>query len=379
MKRSLLIIAGEASGDLHGSELVRKLKAFDSELQIFAVGGERMQSAGAELLYNVKDLAFLGFKEVIAHIPFIKRVQKDLLKVIEDNKIDFIILIDYPGFNLNFAKKLKRLNKTIIYYISPQIWAWGMARVNKIKRFTDKMLVVFPFEKELYDKHKVKAEYVGHPLMERIENFDFADRSEFFRRHNLDESKNILLIMPGSRKHEIEMILPVALEASSKLKKEFNLEIVIAAAENIEKSFIADFVKDDSIKIIEKENYNLMKHATFGIIKSGTSSLEAAIIGLPIVVVYKTSALTYFIGKNLVKLNSIAMPNIIVKKKIIEEFVQKDFNVNGLYSSVKKYLTDKGEYEKLRSSLKEVKEILAFDGSPSERSAEIILAMMNEA
>jgi lipid-A-disaccharide synthase len=379
LKKGLLIIAGEASGDLHGSELIKKLKAADSEIQIFAVGGERMQNAGAELLYNIKDLAFLGFKEVIAHIPFIKRVQKDLLKTIEDNKIEFIVLIDYPGFNLNFAKKLKRRNKTIIYYISPQIWAWGIKRIYKIKKFTDKMLVVFPFEKELYEKHNVKAEYVGHPLMARIEKFNFSDRSEFFKRHNLDESKNILLIMPGSRKHEIEMILPVALEASLKLKKEFNLEIIIAAAENIEKSFIAQFVKDGSVKIIEKENYNLMKHATFGIIKSGTSSLEAALIGLPIVVVYKTSALTYFIGKNLVKLDSIAMPNIIVKKKIIEEFVQKDFNVNSIYSAVKKYLTDKNEYEKLRSSLKEVKEILAFDGSPSERSAEIILAMMNEA
>ncbi len=379
MRKNILIIAGEASGDLHGSELVKNLKAADSSLNIFAIGGDKMQQAGAELLYHIKDFAFLGFKEVIVHIPFIKRVQRKLIDLINEKRIELIVLIDYPGFNLNFAKKLKRLNKKIVYYISPQIWAWGMGRIKKIKKLTDKMLVLFPFEKELYEQHGVNVEYVGHPLIERISQFEFEERSEFFAKHNLDANKELLLIMPGSRKHEIELILPTVVEASEKLKEELNLEVVIALAENIEKNFIEKIVRGKEVRIIEKENYNLMKHASFGIIKSGTSSLEAAIIGLPFVVVYKTSLLTYLIGKSLVKVDSIAMPNIVAKKKIVEELIQNDLNVEKIYATVKQFLTNREKYEKLKSSLTEVKEKLLSEGSPSKKSAEIILAMLNEA
>ncbi len=378
MQKNILIIAGEVSGDLHGAELVKKLKAFDKDLNIFAVGGNGMQAAGAEILFHIKDLAFLGFKEVIARIPFIKRVQRSLLKTIEEKKIDSVVLIDYPGFNLNFAKKLKRLNKKIIYYISPQVWAWGTGRTKKIKNLIDKMLVVFPFEKEFFEKHGVEAEYVGNPLVERISSFEFSDKKDFLSKYGLNENKNILLILPGSRKHEIEMILPVAYKAALKLKKELDLQVVLALSENIEKDFAEQFVDTREVKIIEKENYNLMKHATFGIIKSGTSSLEAALIGLPSVVVYKTSFLTYLIGKSLVKIDSIAMPNIIAKRKIIPELVQKDFNEKNIFEKVKKYLTNKEEYEKLKSSLKEVKDALLLKGSPSEKAAKIILAIANE-
>ena len=365
---------------MHGSELVRQLKSSDPQLHIFVIGGERMKSAGAELLYHIKDFSFLGFKEVITHLPFIRRTQKNLLEIVNNKNIGVVVLIDYPGFNLNFARKLKRLNRKIVYYISPQIWAWGTKRVKKIKRLVDKMLVVFPFEKDFYKKYNVDVEYVGHPLIERIKNFEFSPKEKFFGRYNLDERKKILLILPGSRRHEIEMILPTALKAALKLKEDLlGIEIVVAAAENIEEDFIKNFVNDDSVKIIKNETYNLMHHSAFGIIKSGTSSLEAAIIGLPNLVVYKTSATTYLIGKNLIKINSIAMPNIIAGKEIVKEFVQKDFNVKNLYSTIRKYLTDVGEYGKLKSSLKEVKEKLTVEGSPSQRSAEIILAMLNEA
>jgi len=373
-----LIVAGETSGDLHGAELIRSLKNLNPELRILAVGGDRMHEAGAEILYHVKDLSFLGFKEVIAHLPFIQKVQWDLLKTIERMKIRVVVLIDYPGFNLNFAKKVKRRGGKVVYYISPQVWAWGSGRVKKIAKRVDKMLVVFPFEKEFYEKHGIPVEYVGNPIMDKINEYDFEEREKFFEKYGLEKDKEILLVFPGSREHEVKTILPTALKAAEKLAEEFRLQTVISLADNIEKSYVEKYSRGNA-KIIAGENYNLMNLAKFGIIKSGTSSLEASIVGLPFVVVYRTSAVTYAIGKALVKIDSIAMPNIVLGKKVLPELVQNDMTAERIYETVKTFLSDISRYEKLKSSLKEVKEKLSRGGNSSQRSASIILAVLNEA
>jgi lipid-A-disaccharide synthase len=206
-----MMLAGEVSGDMHGSALIRELKRLNSTIDVSGIGGNLMQNEGAYILYHINQLAFLGFVEVIKHIPFVKHIQAELIDMVYGRNIRTIVLIDYPGFNLNIAKKLKSLNVKIVYYISPQVWAWGSNRVKKIQKLVDKMIVVFPFEKEIYQKAGVDVEYVGHPLMEIIDGHKFLSKEDLFAKFQLDNTKDILLVMPGSRKQEVEKIFPDAI------------------------------------------------------------------------------------------------------------------------------------------------------------------------
>ena len=202
--KNVLIIAGEASGDLHGASLIRELNKLDSSLKIFGIGGDKMQAEGMELIYHIDKMAFLGFVEVIKHLPFIKKVQLDLIEEVKKRKVTEVVLIDYPGFNLSIARKLKQLEPELkldlIYYITPQVWAWGKGRVNKIRELFRKVLVVFPFEEKFFKEKNVNAEYVGHPLIKEINIYDFISRNLLDKKYSLDPAKEILLILPGSRK-----------------------------------------------------------------------------------------------------------------------------------------------------------------------------------
>jgi len=373
--KNLMIIAGEVSGDLHGSSLVRELKKMDSNLNIYGIGGDRMKSEGMELIYHINKMAFLGFAEVVKHLPFIKRVQKDLIRIIKEKKIKSVVLIDYPGFNLNFAKKLKELNLNVIYYISPQIWAWGAKRINKIKRFVNKMIVVFPFEEKFYSDAGVKVEFVGHPLLERINEHKFLSKEELFKKFNLDKSKEILLILPGSRLHEVEKIFPECIKAAKKIAEEFNLQIVTAGSPNIEEEVYNNLSENFGSKIITDHTYDLMRYAKFGIIKSGTSTLEAALFGIPMVIVYKTGFITYSIGKNLVKVKNIGMANIIAEEKIVPELVQNEANEENIYKESKKILSDEHLYNTIKQKLSKVKEKLGTEGA-SPKAARLIYATL---
>ena len=373
--KNLMIIAGEVSGDLHGGSLVKELKKLNKNLNIYGIGGDRMKSEGMDLVYHINKMAFLGFAEVVKHLPFIKRVQHDLIEIIKEKKIRTIVLIDYPGFNLNFAKKLKAMNLSVIYYISPQIWAWGAGRVKKIKKLINKMIVVFPFEKSFYNESGMDVEFVGHPLLERISEHKFLTRDELFEQFNLDKSKEILLILPGSRLHEVQKIFPVSIEAAEKLAAEFNLQIITAGSSNIEEEVYYNLANNPGIKIITGFTYDLMKYAKLGIIKSGTSTLESALFELPMVIVYKTGFITYSIGKNLVKVKNIGMANIIAEEKIVPELVQNEANAESIYVECKKILSDPKFYHSIKQKLGKVKEKLGTEGA-SKRAAGIIYAML---
>jgi lipid-A-disaccharide synthase len=390
-EKNLMIIAGEVSGDLHGGSLVKELKKIDKNLNIYGVGGDRMKSEGMELAYHINKMAFIGFAEVVKHIPFIKRVQKDLVGIIKEKKIKHIVLIDYPGFNLNFAKKIKALNLNIIYYISPQVWAWGAGRVKKIKLLVNKMIVVFPFEEKFYSESGVDVEFVGHPLLEKIKEHNFLNKEELFEKFSLDKSKEILLILPGSRSSEVEKIFPESIKAAFKIAGEFNLQIVVAGSSNIDeeiyKNLSNETVKNLSensneinpdVKIITGYTYDLMKHAVFGIIKSGTSTLESALSNLPMIIVYKTGLISYLIGKRLIKVKHIGMANIIAGEEVVPELVQNEANANSIYYACKKILSDKNLYSSIKEKLSKVKEKLGMEGA-SRRAAGIIYTMLNEA
>jgi lipid-A-disaccharide synthase len=377
-KNKLMIITGEVSGDLIGGSLIRELKSLKPDLYINGIGGDRMKSEGMEVLYHTDQMAFLGFAEVVKHLPFIRKAQKKLIDVIKYEKINCVVLIDYPGFNLSIAKKLKPLGVKVIYYVSPQLWAWAKGRVKKVRRLVDKMLVVFPFEVEFYQKENVKVEYVGHPLVERINQYKFLSRDEFYSKFNLDNQKEILLVMPGSRKQEVKAIFPEIILAAVRLAKQFNLQVVVARSKNIDEKYLRQNINSENYITIEDHNYELMKYSHFGIIKSGTSTLEAGFFALPMIVIYKTNPLTYMIGKQLVKLDRIGMVNILLDEMVVPELIQSDANPENIFNSVSKILSDDQVYENVKIKLGKVRENLGGDGA-SKKAALSILEILNES
>jgi len=373
-----MIITGEVSGDLIGASLIRELKSLIPELKIIGIGGNKMQAEGMELLFHTDQMAFLGFVEIIKHLPFIRKVQKKLIKVIEDEKISHAVLIDYPGFNLNIAGKLKQLGIKIIYYVSPQIWAWGEGRIKKVKKLVNKMLVVFPFEVDFYKKENVNVEYVGHPLAERINNYNFLRKDEFFSKFNLDANKEILLVMPGSRKQEVKEIFRESIKAASQLAVKFNMQVVVARSKNIDENYFHQLAGSDKFFLIEDHNFELMNYSKFGIIKSGTSTLEAGYFSLPMVVVYKTSPLTYLIGKQLIKLDRIAMVNILLNEMIVPELIQHNAISVNIFKAAFKILSNDQVYNRMKSKLGNVQELLNGNRA-SANAAKSIVEILNES
>ncbi len=377
MNSSVLIIAGEASGDLHGASLIRELKKLNSSLKIFGIGGNKMQAEGMELIYHIDKMAFLGFVEVVKHLPFIKKVQSDLINEIKKRNVKQVVLIDYPGFNLSLAKKLKKLDLELIYYITPQVWAWGKGRVNKIRELFKKVLVVFPFEEKFFKEKNVNAEYVGHPLISEINNYDFASRDFLNNKFNLDPAKDILLILPGSRKQEVKSIFPEVVKSASKIAYDFDMQIVVACADNLDENIFYKLTDLKNFKAIKNQTYDLLKNAKFGIVKSGTSTLEAGLLQLPMVIVYKTSWPTYFIGKTLVKINKIGMANIILEEHVVPELIQNEANAEKIYNEAKKILSDENLYENIKIKLGKIKGILGDKNAPLN-AAKIIHSLINE-
>jgi lipid-A-disaccharide synthase len=376
--KNLMIIAGEISGDLLGASLIKELKKLNPEINVFGIGGDMMQDEGMQLSYHINKMAFLGFVEVVRHIPFIKKVQKELLELVKAKYIDIVVLIDYPGFNLSIAKKLKRLNVKIVYYISPQIWAWGSGRINKIKKLVNKMLVVFPFEERLYNNHNVNVEFVGHPLLERLKEYNFLSKEKLFEKYDLERKKEILLILPGSREQEVKHIFPEVIKAAVKLAGEFNLQVITACSSNIDENMFNNITGLRNFKVIKNDTYNLLKNSKFGIVKSGTSTLEAGLFQLPIVIVYKTSDLTYWIGKSLIKVDQIGMVNIIYGEKVVPELIQYQVCEKTIYEECKKILSDKKLYETIISKFGLIKEKLGTEGA-SAKAALSIYKIMNES
>ena len=374
---NLMMIAGEISGDLHGASLIKELKKLDQGINIFGIGGDKMQDAGMQITFHINRMAFLGFVEVVKHIPFIKKVQRKLLELVKAKNINTVVLIDYPGFNLSIAKKLKRLNVKIVYYISPQIWAWGSARINKIKKLVNKMLVVFPFEESLYSNQNVDVEFVGHPLLERLKEYDFLSKENLFEKYDLDRNKEILLILPGSREQEVKHIFPEVIKAAVKLAGEFNLQVITACSSNIDENLFYKITEVGNFKVIKSDTYNLLKNSKFGIVKSGTSTLEAGLFQLPMVIVYKTSISTYWIGKSLIRVDQIGMANIICGEKVVPELIQNQVREKTIYEECKKILADKKLYETIKNKFGLIKEKLGTVGA-SAKAALLIHKIMNE-
>jgi len=379
--KSIMVIAGEASGDLHGASLIRELKILDNSLKIFGIGGDKMKAEGMELIYHIDKMAFLGFVEVIKHLPFIKKVQRDLIAEVKKRKVNEAVLIDYPGFNLSIAKKLKQIEPEhkldLIYYITPQVWAWGKGRVNKIRELFKKVLVVFPFEEKFFTEKNVNSEFVGHPLIQEINRYDFKSRNLLDQKFELDPLKDILLILPGSRKQEVKSIFPEAILAAEKIADELDMQIIVACSSNLDEKVFYEFLNHKNFKVIKNHTYDLLKHAKFGIVKSGTSTLEAGLMELPMVIVYKTSWITYAIGKSLVKIKNIGMANIVLDEQVVPELIQNDANADKIYEEAKNILSDDDLYENIKLKLSKIKKVLGDKDAP-KNAAKIIYSLINE-
>ena len=373
MNRTILIIAGEASGDNVGGLLCGELKRLRPDIELFGLGGERMQRSGVRLLYHINRLAFLGFLEIVKHIPFIRTVEKDLLREAEVNKPDLAILIDYPGFNLRIAQKLKARGIPIVYYVSPQVWAWGKKRIPKIKALVDKMIVVFEFERDLYSREGMEVEWYGHPLLDIVS--PQLDKSDFLKKAGLEEDRRYIGLFPGSRLQEIGRILPVMRLAMERLRGSgMALDAIVGAVDGVDESVYRSIVGED-FKVLRNMTYDIMANAELNLVASGTATLECAILGKPLLVLYKTSVLTYLIAKNLVKIPNIGLVNVVAGRRIVPEFVQPDCNPDKVSAEISRYFSDSTYRREMAENLKEVRAILGDTGA-SRKVADSILRML---
>ncbi len=321
------IIAGEASGDLHGANLMREIFAEDINAEIRFWGGDLMQAIGGTLVMHYKKLAFMGFAEVVSNLKTIINNLAFCKKDIESFRPDTIVFVDYPGFNLRIAKWAKQKDYSTQYYISPQIWAWKENRINAIKRDVDRMYVILPFEKYFYEgKHDYKVEFVGHPLIDAIESFKKSSENDFLEKHNLG-TKPIIALLPGSRKQEISKLLSVMLSVT----KDFpDHDFVIAGAPSQEESFYRKFIKSKNVHLVLNQTYNLLEHATAALVTSGTATLETALFKVPEVVCYKGGWISYQIAKRILTLKYISLVNLIMDRMVVTELIQDDCNTKNI-------------------------------------------------
>jgi lipid-A-disaccharide synthase len=368
----LMIIAGETSGDLHGGQLVKELKAMDPGLEIFGIGGDRMQAGGMELFYHVRELSFMGIAEVLGHLPFIRSVMKKLEGELYARKPDAVVLIDYPGFNLRFARKVKKAGIPVVYFISPKVWAWGRGRVRKIRKFVDKMLCILPFEEEFYRGRRVNARYVGNPLMDAVN--PGQNREQFHKNNGMDPKRPLLGMLPGSRKQEIERILPVMLQTAVMLKeKDPGLQFALGLAPGMDRERIEDMIAVSGLKValVEGSVYDLMAHSRLLLVASGTATLEAGISGTPMIIIYKTSPLTYFIGRRLIKVPDIGLVNLVAGKRVVPEFLQGEARPGAIFLMAQVLLAEGRPRQVVMEELAKIRNLLGEPGAARRAALEI--------
>ena len=362
------IIAGEASGDLHGSNLMKAILAKDPTAEIRFWGGDLMQNVGGTLVKHYRDLAFMGFAEVIMNLRTIlgniSVCKKDILQF----QPDTLIYIDYPGFNMRIAKWAKKLGILNQYYISPQIWAWKENRIKDIKRDVDKMYVILPFEKDFYEKkHHFPVEFVGHPLIDAISNRDKTSLKKFTSENKLSQ-KPIIALLPGSRKQEIEKMLSIMLSVVDKFS---DYQFVIAGAPSQEYDFYKQFLTTENVNFVSNKTYDLLSVSHAALVTSGTATLETALFKVPQIVCYKANRISYEIAKRIITLKFISLVNLIMDKEVVKELIQKELNTQNLETELNKIISGNQRQEML-SQYEILEQKLGGKGA-SEKTADLIL------
>lgn len=373
------LISGEASGDLHGSNLIKALHAQDAHATIRCWGGDKMEAAGATLVKHYRELAFMGFVEVLKNISTILKNLSFCKEDILQFQPDVLVLIDYPGFNLRIAKWAKEKNIKVIYYISPQVWAWKENRVKMMKQCIDQMLVILPFEKDYYQKKwNWEVAYVGHPLVDEINSF--KQQATSYEPEHLQlaakSSKPIIAILPGSRKQEILKKLPVMLEVSKAFP---DYEFVVAKAPGLEDAFYESLIKQyHNVSSVSNQTYALLQHSTAALVTSGTATLETALFGVPEVVCYKGNEISYRIAKRLINIKYISLVNLIMDKEVVKELIQHEMNAEQLTAELKKILPGSAAKEQMLKDYQQLKELLSAGGNASAKAASLIFGFLSK-
>ena len=362
--KKIYIISGEASGDLHAANLVSELKKQNNSLEFRAWGGDRLRNEGVIIDKDIKELAFMGFLEVLLNIRTIFKNIRSCKENLLNFKPDLLILVDYPGFNLRIAKWAKSNGICVYYYISPQIWAWKESRIHQIKKTVERMYCILPFEKDFYMKHSLNVSYLGHPLLDEVNKFKILNNNSL----ELENKRPILAILPGSRKQEIERKLPLMIAASSQFPE---YTVIVACAPNLDLAYYEKF-KTQEVLFVKNQTYNLLQNAELAIVTSGTATLEAALFKVPQVVCYKSSFISFWIAKKLIKIKFISLVNLIANKEIVRELIQKDCTSSKIAGELIKIKKGEKKAIQMNKDYTDLIELLGNEGA-SSRVAEDML------
>lgn len=362
MSKKVLIIVGDPSGDRYGALLIKSLKKSMPQVKLDALGGKMMESAGVELLYNLVDIAVMGFSEVIKNLREIRKVFKKVKIFLENERPDTVVLVDYPGFNLKVAEVAHDMGIPVIYYISPQVWSWWKSRIHKITYLVNKMLVILPFEEDLYKKVGADVLFVGHPLMEILE--PVKDTGTVYADLLIDAGNPVIGLLPGSRKQEIDRLLPVMLKAAKRILEKFpDVQFILPLSSNIQRRYIEKYLHEapemhSRVTVVRDEEYRSRRIMTFALVASGTATLENAILGIPMIIMYKMSFLSYLLAKRLVKIPNIGLVNIIAGERIVPEFIQYDAKPEKIADVACQWIKDPTQLTKIRQKLSIIKDTL---------------------
>ena len=377
--KKIMLVAGEVSGDLHGAHLVEAIHRIDPEIQFFGVGGEGLKRRGMKLLYPAHSLSVVGLTEVFIKLRSIIEALQRLKKSLDQERPDLVILIDFPDFNLRLAKIAHRRGIPILYYISPQVWAWRSKRVKLIAQLVKKMVVLFPFEVPLYEAAGVDVEWVGHPLLDIVK--PTLPQEVAFQQFGLDPKRRTIGLLPGSRKHEVERLLPPLLASAHLLQKEISdLQFIIPLAPGISRATSSRWMGGISIplNVVEGFTYDVMNLSELLITASGTATLEGAILGKPMVIIYKVSFPSYWIGRALIRVDCIGLVNLVAGQKIVPELIQKDVNPQRITEEALQILKAPTLCHRMTESMAEVRKNLGEPGA-AQRAARIVTALLKEA
>ncbi len=374
--KNILIVAGEPSGDLHASNLVKDLKTLNPNLSFFGIGGSLSKKAGVDIISDISELALIGVVEVLKNLSVVKRAYNTVLSRLDSSQTDLAILIDYPGFNLRLARELKRRNIPVVYYISPQVWVWGRSRIDIIKRCVKKMIVFFKFEEELYKTYGVDVEFVGHPLLDIVKAG--LSRQEVLKKCGLSEERLTIALLPGSRILEIRSLLSTMAAGAKLINEQMRgSQFILSKHPDIPIGLYREAIQKAGfdIKIVEGDTYNILSASDFAIVASGTATLETAIIGTPLVIVYKTNVFTYLLAKLVADIRLLGLVNIIAGKEVAPELLQFNFTAENIAETVVTILHDEKRLAVMREELGRVKASLGSPGA-SVRAAHSILPLL---
>ena len=369
----ILIITGEASGDLHGANLARALKQADPALSIVGIGGARMKAAGVEVIPDVAQLDIIGLIGPTAVKTMIRRIMR-IRRVIQADAWDLIVLIDNPGLNLHFARVAKAAGRRVLYYIAPQIWAWRPGRIRWIQRRVDHVVVILPFEAELYRRAGVRCTFVGHPLLDEVA--PSYDRTELRKRFDLKEGQPVIGLLPGSRQGEIRSLLPTMLETAARLfARQPGMQFILAQAPSVSDQLLQECLAGSRVpvRVVHGQASEVMAASDLLFVASGTATLQAAVVGTPMILLYATTWPTYWLARFLITVDCIGLVNLVARRKIVPELIQQDATADRLFREADRLLQDAQAYDEMKAALRAVREALGQPGA-SQRAAEVVLA-----